>query len=200
MRNALATALTVGFVLASLSLATDAGRAFTAEAARRISVARSPRPIPPARLEDARGRELRLGDLPGQRVLVEFIFTGCLELCQRMSRSFAETARLVAGEPVSLLSVSFDPERDTPERLARYGDFFGADGERWRFARIRRPEELARWLEAFGVVAVPDGIGGFEHNAAVHELDRDGRLVAIHDFETFAASDLVGSGGRGGGR
>ena len=38
-------------------------------------------------------------------------------------------------------------------------------------------------LSAFGAVAVPDGLGGYEHNAAIHLLDDAGRLVRISDIE-----------------
>ena len=48
-----------------------------------------------------------------------------------------------------------------------------------------RPEDeraLRALLKAFGITVVPDGFGGFVHNAALHVVDRRGRLVAIFDI------------------
>jgi protein SCO1 len=46
-------------------------------------------------------------------------------------------------------------------------------------------------LKAFGVTVIPDGAGGFVHNAALHVVDRQGRLIAIFDIgeelQVFAA-------------
>lgn len=46
---------------------------------------------------------------------------------------------------------------------------------------------LKRLLDAFGIVVIPDGLGGFEHNAALHLLGRDGRLVLIGDIDQHLA-------------
>ena len=72
---------------------------------------------------------------------------------------------------------------DDVAALREWATRHGADGQRWRVARPRDPPRTAALLSAFGVVAVPDGLGGYEHNAAIHLLDDAGRLVRISDIE-----------------
>ena len=45
-------------------------------------------------------------------------------------------------------------------------------------------EELDAMLATFGVVVIPDGSGEFQHNGAIHVVDRQGRLVRILDYDT----------------
>ncbi len=193
-RTGTGTGRTVGASLA-ISLAalatfwwgTDGLRAFTAETARREQVLRSPRPIPVVELEDQDGRRLALDDYRGRRIAVEFIYTRCPSVCRSLGTAFRQIRDAVPpqhlGNDFALLSLSFDPEHDDPAALKGWADAHGADGRHWRVARIADPAQLAALLEAFGVVVVPDGLGGYEHNAAIHLLERDGRLARIADIE-----------------
>jgi len=166
---------------------TDGLSAFTAEAARRQQVLLEPRPIPAVRLEDQHARSLTLADFDGHRVAVEFIYTRCATVCRSLGTAFRqirdEIEREAPDNDLVLLSLSFDPEHDDPAALKAWGDTHGVDGRRWRVARVAEPAQLAPLLAAFGVVVVADGLGGWEHNAAIHLLERDGRLVRIADIE-----------------
>ena len=57
-----------------------------------------------------------------------------------------------------------------------------ADPQVWRFAVPADARDLARLLAAWQVVAIPDGLGGYEHNAALLVIDGRGRLVRIFDY------------------
>lgn len=188
-----ASAIGAVLLLGSLVLwhATDGLQAFTTESARRLAVARTPRALPDPLLQDQADRDLRLSDLRGRLVLAQFIFTRCATLCLASADSFAQIAeRLAAGRrgEVVLLSLSFDPVHDGPDELADYAARFGADGETWRIARVADPRDLPQLLESFGVVVIPDPIFGFQHNAAQHLIDRDGRLARILDFDATDAA------------
>ena len=78
--------------------------------------------------------------------------------------------------------------RDDPARLRKHARHLGADGHSWRLVRIEEPAELKAVLAAFGIVAIPDGAGGFEHNAAIHLVGRDGRLSDIADYDKPASA------------
>lgn len=181
----MAAVLVVGS--ATLWAATDGLRAFTAEGARRIAVVEAPRALPAATLQDQDGRILHLADYAGQVVLVDFIYTRCPTICTQMTDTLREVAAALPprtlGGRVRLLTISFDPANDTPEALRDYALAQGADPRVWRFARVGDPAQLAALLEAFGIVALPDGDGGWVHNAAVHVVNGAGRLAAIHDFD-----------------
>lgn len=170
---------------AMLAGATSGFRAFTFEGARRLSVARAPRPLPAVACLDERGREATCFLPDGGWWVVDFVYAGCPTICRALGEDFAWLqARLperVAGGPVRLASVSFDLDRDDPEALADYARRYRADPARWRIFRPCDAAGLARLLAAFEVVVIEDGLGGFLHNAALSLVDPAARLVAVHD-------------------
>lgn len=70
----------------------------------------------------------------GKPVVLNFVFTTCAAVCPILSHSFAEFQRKLGAErdKVHMVSISIDPEEDTPERLAEYAKRFGA-GRQWGF-------------------------------------------------------------------
>jgi protein SCO1/2 len=183
MRTWLASLAAAAVGAAALAWATDGGRAFTAETARRLAVSEHPIAVPDLRLQLQTGAQARLRRLRGELVVATFIYTRCRTMCPMLGvRMAAIRDRLPAGavgEQVHLLSLSFDPSRDTPHRLREYGDRYGAEPGQWWVARPRG--DLDGFLDTLGVVVLPDGDGGFRHNAAFYLIDREGRLVAIID-------------------
>lgn len=170
----------------TLALGTDGFRALTEEGARRLRVAEEAPPAPFLVLEDMRGAEVPLGRgpaAPGGPAAVEFVYATCPDVCVAAAADFARLRdRLVAaglGGRARLLSVSFDP-RDGPAELRDYGERHGADGRTWTVARPL-PGDLPRLLRGYGLRVIPDGWGGFQHNAAIHVVDGEGRLVGIFD-------------------
>ena len=165
---------------------TDGFRAFTTEGARRLAIREQPRPVPEVRLIDMQGRGLTLAGENSRAQVVEFIYTTCPTLCVSLGESFARLQGAVkaAGlaDRVRLISISFDPARDGPEALRDYAEAHGADGRIWITARPDDEQALHALLQVFGVIVIPDGAGGFVHNAALHVIDRQGRLNAIFDI------------------
>lgn len=165
---------------------TDGFVAFTAETARRVALLRAPRSLPAVVLEDQDGRIFSLQDYQGRLLAVEFIYTRCSTVCRTLGTAFRQIRDHVPpqalGRDFALLSISFDTERDDSGKLKAYGDAYGADGKHWRVARVRNATELKPLLDAFGIIVIPDGLGGFEHNAAIHLLGRDGKLALISDI------------------
>lgn len=181
----LALCLSVGTLLFA---GTDGFRAWTSEQARRNAIARAPRRLPETGLEDQDGRRFTLAEYRGVPVAVNFVYTRCRALCTLSSAGFEqldrdERRRAADGmRRLDLLSISFDSS-DTPERLRNYASRHSADGRTWRFARIRDARERAALLETFGIVVIPMPGGDFQHNAAVHLVDADGRLARVLDLD-----------------
>lgn len=189
IRTAAASLLVCAASGALAHTGTDGFRAFTTEQARRISIEHSPRALPTVSLEDQEGRPFALSDYAGRGVAVNFIYTRCTSLCALLSTGFQRIYRASnGGEKVQLLSISFDP-RDTPDRLAEYASHFqadgadGAHGKSWRFARVRDTTAIAPLLRSFGVVVIADGNGDFQHNAAIHIVNPNGRLSHVLDAD-----------------
>jgi protein SCO1 len=174
---------------AALGIGTDGFRAITTEQARRLSIARNPRQVPEAVLEDQDGHTFSLAQFRGAPVAVEFIYTRCQSLCALLSagmrRFNAERSGPLAK--VNLVSISFDVDGDSTPRLLEYAVHYGARAGRWRIARVRSANELQGLLRAFGIVVIPDGAGGFQHNAAVHVLNAQGRLARVLDADALPA-------------
>lgn len=171
-----------------LFLATDGFRAITTEGARRIGVAENPVPVPDLLLEDMNGRTVSITPVSGETVLVEFIYTSCPIVCQEAAIDFAEIRdRLIAsGSRARLVSVSFDPEKDDTKAMSDYGAAHGADGGYWTVARPDA-SDLNRLLNTFGVTVIPDEWLGYQHNAAIHFIDGQGRLAGIFDTDAIGA-------------
>lgn len=191
LRTLLASLLILAAGVAALGAATDGFEAFTAESARRLSVRTQARALPPAALQStlqsARGREFDFAGLHGRWLLVDFIYTRCATYCSVQGSAFAQLQDRLAGAiargQVALLSISFDPVHDVPTELAAYKARARDRGAGWIAARPQHAADLQVLLRAFGVTAVADGRGGFEHNAAIHVVDPQGRLVAVLDWD-----------------
>lgn len=170
---------------AALYHATDGLRAFTTESARRIAVRERPLEVPAVALETQSGARIDLAALRGQWLLVDFIYTRCRTYCLALGGEFAQLQDRLAGplaqRKVRLLSISFDPAHDTPAELASYLRRSRSRGPGWIAARPLDANGLSRLERAFGITVIADGAGGYTHNAAIHLVDPQGRLVEILD-------------------
>lgn len=170
--------------IAALAWETDGFRVVTSAGARQLSIERTPRLLPDVRLVDQDGHAFSLSSYEGRPVLVDFIYTRCPTLCGVLGDDFHGVLQLMsagAGAQIDLISISFDPQNDDREALQLYGDRYGAKAPRWRIAAPADERSLAELLQGFGVVVIPDGMGGFIHNSAVYLVDARGRLARILD-------------------
>lgn len=168
-----------------LYAATDQLRAFTSEAARRIAVREHPVEVPPVTLETQSGARIDIADLRGKWLLVDFIYTRCPTYCVALGSEFAQLQDRLAGPigkgAIELVSISFDPARDTPRALASFLQRAHSRGTGWVAARPVDSGGLDALERAFGITVIPDGLGGYTHNAAIHVVDPHGRLIEIVD-------------------
>lgn len=186
-RTLLASLAILAAGVATLAASTDGFRAFTTETARRIEVREHPRELPAVSLQAADGQIVSLASLRGRWLLVDFIYTRCMTYCSVQGSEFARLQDQLAGPvahgKVALVSISFDPAHDGPQQLADYQRRSGARSAGWIAARPVTPSDLAALKRVFGVTAIPDGLGGYVHNAAIAVVDPRGQLVAITDWD-----------------
>lgn len=157
-------------------------------AAPRLSVIRE---APGFALRDLEGRPVGLADLRGNVVLLSFVFTGCRSACPVISHRLAALQRRLAAAGaagrVKMLSVTIDPERDTPAVLAAHARALGARPG-WHFVS----EDAARTnavLSGYDEWSrrLPDG--DLEHPARVHLIDGRGRVREIYSLDFFAEGE-----------
>jgi protein SCO1/2 len=149
--------------------------------------------VPDFTLLDQARRRVSLSALAGKVVVVNFVYTRCAlpQFCLRMANAFAALQRRFGGEigrGLVLLTVTFDPARDTPEVLAEYASRWQANPAGWRFltgseAGVRRVCAL------FGQEAFPDE-GLFNHSLHTAVIDRAGTLVANIEGNQFTPEQL----------
>ena len=146
---------------------------------------------PPVALIDSRGAPLAAwqdGSDAGA-YLVDFIYTRCPSVCQALGSHYQQMQRQMQQRPdaagVRLLSVSIDRVHDEPAELARYASTHRADARWWQVSVPASDGDADTLLRALGVVVVPDGLGGFNHNGAIHLIDAEGRLRGLFDFEQW---------------
>lgn len=89
--------------------------------------------IPRFELTDQHGRPVDESILEGEVTILAFIFTNCPFACPGMTAQMLEHQAQLAGTGVRFLSISVDPDNDTPGVLREYGQSRGADFERWSF-------------------------------------------------------------------
>jgi cytochrome oxidase Cu insertion factor (SCO1/SenC/PrrC family) len=91
--------------------------------------------LPAFALTDQEGRAFGTRELRGQVWVADFIFTSCQGSCPLLSQKMAEVAKRARqlGPEFHLVSLTVDPERDTPARLAEYAGHYGANPRKWSF-------------------------------------------------------------------
>lgn len=111
--------------------------------------------IPDIRLVDRDGASVSLRDGLGggdQPVMLNFIFTSCTAICPVMSATFQQVQEQLGDEggKVRMVSISIDPENDTPERLREYAERFQA-GPQWHMLTGSVEDSIAvqRAFDAF---------------------------------------------------
>lgn len=129
-------------------------------------------------LTDTSGETVTATDTDGNIRLMFFGFTSCPDICpttlQKLSRAVNDLPES-AREDVRIIFVSVDPERDTPERIKSYVEFFNDDiiGLTGNEENLR--ELSKRYRTTFGY-EVPDENGNYDvsHSSAVYVFDRKG--------------------------
>jgi protein SCO1/2 len=145
------------------------------------------------------GETLKLSDLRGNVVVLTFIYTRCPlpDFCPLMDRKFAELAGSIGAFPerakhIRLISLSFDPEHDTPEVLKKHARTQGARRPLWTFA-VARHEELARVAPALGLTYGPTATE-IVHNLSTSVIDPRGKLARLlvgGEAKTWKPNDLL---------
>ncbi len=130
-------------------------------------------------LVDQTGNRFSLSDLSGRPTFVTFVATRCTDTCPIANAEFSRFAAELdrTRTRVNLVTVTLDPDYDTPFVLAREARRYGADARVWRFAG-GTPRDVRSLMRAFGVVTERDRHGVPDvHTTFVYVLDRSGRLA-----------------------
>jgi protein SCO1 len=156
--------------------------------------------VPDEALVDQNGRAVRLSAFGGSALAITFIYTRCPmpEFCPLMDRNFAAIQQQVKADDrlrrgVRLLSISFDPEFDTPAVLDAHAHSVGADPAIWTFLTGTR-SAIDRVVARFGLVVMREAQNpsAITHNLRTAIVDREMRLVRVYEGNDWTPDQIVG--------
>lgn len=151
-----------------------------------------------AKLVDQNGAPASLAAYRGHRVALTFIYTRCPlpEFCPLMDRHFAAVQKTITSTPaladVRLVTVTLDPAFDTPAVLKPYAARLGANPKIWSFL-TGDAAEVNRFGSQLGIYVEhnPQSAVDITHNLRTVVIDPDGRLVKVHNGNSWTPSELV---------
>jgi protein SCO1/2 len=156
--------------------------------------------VPDFSFTDQDGKRISLNQYRGKVLLVTFIYTRCPfpDFCPRVSTNFAEIYKQLGTNPAlagtRLLSISFDPEHDTPKVLRDYAFSVAHTHEpalfkRWEFA-APRAADLPKLADFFALTVKPEG-GLITHTLSTTVIGPDGKIVTWYHGGDWQPSDLI---------
>ena len=133
-------------------------------------------------------------EMEGKITIVDFFFTSCPSICPIMSKEMERVNDRFRDEPrVQIMSISIDPEYDTPEILKSYADRHNAIPGKWHF--LSGPKEETYQLAKCGfVLPILDGNGvpdDFVHSDKFVLIDEHGRIRGYYSGTDREAVDLL---------
>jgi protein SCO1 len=133
-------------------------------------------PAPEFSLTAQDGRRVSMAGLRGKVVAVTFIYASCADTCPLLTAKMATLQRRLGpdfGRNVAFVSITVDPERDTPEVLAQYARAHGANPAGWAFL-TGAPDEIADVELRYGVFARKTANGTVDHTFLTSIVDQRG--------------------------
>jgi protein SCO1 len=143
------------------------------------------------------GKPVALEDFRGRALAVSFIYTACPDYCPLLTAKLAGVQDALGdafGTDVAFVSITVDPELDTPEVLTRYALSHGADLAGWHFL-TGEPAAIEAVTRAYGVFAMQAKNDLVDHTFLTSLVDPEGVLRVQYigyrfDPEAFMA-DLL---------
>jgi len=164
----------------------------------------TPREVPPASatpntkapafvLLNQEGNRFDSTTLRGKVVVLNFIFTTCTDVCPLFTANFAQLQRTLKNEHagnVFLVSITTDPEVDSPKVLKSYAQRYGADFQNWAFLTGSESQLKQVW-KGFDVRVIKKGRGLVQHTSLTTVIDRQGTRRFNFFGEKWQLKDLL---------
>ncbi|MDU5141671.1 MAG: SCO family protein [Paenibacillus dendritiformis] len=149
-------------------------------------------------MQNVDGSTVTLADTNGKVRLFYFYFTNCPDVCPPTTYRLSEVQKLLQdkgmfGTEASIVSISFDPERDTLEEIKKWSEKYNADYSGWYFLRGKE-EDVAKMMPEFGSSVFKDEDGNFTHLNVITLVDRDGNIRKYYnanDLETASPENIA---------
>jgi protein SCO1/2 len=151
------------------------------------------RPAPEFTLTKQDGKRLALKDLRGKALAITFIFASCADTCPLLTAKMAGIQdRLGAafGTEVNFVSITVDPERDTPEVLKRYAEGHHANSAGWAFL-TGTSAEIRDVAKRYGIYFKKNPRGDVDHTFLTSLVDQSGILRVQYMGVKFDPDEML---------
>lgn len=159
------------------------------------SILKPGEPIPPFNLIDQNGRRVSQANFRNKALAITFIFTRCPlpDYCPRFTSIFADVQKQLSPKyngRFHLISVTIDPQYDTPNVLKQYAALYNADLSSWSW--LTGSDNAIRAMTARYGVRYWNEEGSISHTAACAVISPSGRLYKLRSGNTWTAEDVIG--------
>ena len=115
--------------------------------------------------------------------VLDFIFTTCPSICPIMTKNMVTVQNAFNNKPIGIVSITINPENDTPEVLKAYAEEYGVTNPDWHFLTGDKETIYKLANEGFNLYAGQGDQfeGGFEHSGMFALIDKDGNIVCRKD-------------------
>jgi protein SCO1/2 len=150
-------------------------------------------PAPAFALTAQDGQRLALHELGGKVVVITFIYTSCADACPLLTAKMAglqDELGKAFGPKVYFVSITVDPERDTPEVLTRYAQAHGANLSGWAFL-TGTPDEIRAVARQYGIYSKRQAADDVDHTFLTSLVDQRGTLRVQYMGIRFDRDELL---------
>ena len=143
-------------------------------------------------LIDQDGERFLSTSLRGKIVVLDFIYTTCTDVCPPFTANFARLQRQLNPEhksDVIFVSITTDPEIDSPKVFRSYAQRYGADFSNWAFLTGTEAQLKVVWKD-FGIRVIHKGRGLVQHDSVTTLIDRQGMRRFNHFGEKWRLDDV----------
>jgi protein SCO1 len=131
--------------------------------------------------------------LRGKIVVLDFIYTTCTDVCPLFTANFAQLQRTLKNEnkgDIFFVSITTDPEVDSPKVLKAYARRYGADFQSWAFLTGTEAQLKEVW-KGFGIRVIRKGRGLVQHTSLTTVIDPRGTRRFNYFGEKWQTNDLL---------
>jgi protein SCO1/2 len=150
-------------------------------------------PAPDFTLTTQDGKPLSLASLRGKVAVATFIYASCTDTCPLLTAKMAGIQKRLGsdfGSRVFFVSVTVDPERDTPEVLGRYARAHGANLGGWAFL-TGSPAQIREVSRSYGIFVKKQERGDVDHTFLTSIIDQGGMLRVQYMGVRFDPEEML---------
>jgi protein SCO1/2 len=151
------------------------------------------KPAPEFTLTNQDAKRVALKELRGKVVAITFIFASCVDTCPLLTAKMAGVQNKLGnafGPQVNFVSITVDPERDTPEVLKRYAEAHKVNPTGWAFLTGTQAE-IREVAKRYGIYYKKTPRGDVDHTFLTSLVDQSGTLRVQYMGVKFNLDEML---------